>query len=86
MSRAENRHHRQRVIRNRIRKIKHKWSISYKCGSEEWLQKTAHGKDNPFTRCSCFMCQNAEQEHIENKRERKAAKQAIKLEESEDEE
>ena len=84
MSLAENRHHRQRVIRNRIRNIKCKWSTSYNHGDAKWLQKTAGGKDNPFTRCSCQMCQDSEHEHAENKRLRKAAKHSIKLEGGED--
>ena len=81
MSRAENRHHRQRVIRNRIKKIKCQWSCSASHGGLDWVVKTASGKDNPFTRCSCSMCQNAEQERAENKRKRKEAKQAIKEDE-----
>jgi hypothetical protein len=82
MSRAENRHHRQRVIKNRVRNLKAKWSWSSNLeGEKEWLLKTACGKDNPFTRCSCEMCSNSNTERAENKRERKLAKHRIKKEE-----
>ena len=79
MSRSENRHHRQRVIRNRVRKIKVKWRSSAK-GDPAWVQSTARGKDNPFTRCSCEMCQESEYHQAENRRDRKAAKQSTKNE------
>jgi hypothetical protein len=80
MSRAENRHHRQRVIKNRVKNIKAKWSLSSK-DNEEWVLKTACGKDNPFTRCSCEMCSNSSFERAGNKRERKLAKHKIKKDE-----
>ncbi len=80
MSRAENRHHKERVKKNRIREIKLKWTSSA-LHDPEWVLKQAQQKDNPFTRCSCQSCQNSVQEHSENKRERKAAKLSIKVEE-----
>ena len=83
MSRAENRHHKQRVVRNRIKKIKVKWRCSA-TNNEEWVIKTAKGKDNPFTRCSCWMCQDTEHEHAENKRDRKKAKHEVINTETED--
>ena len=83
MSRAENRHHKERVKKNRIRKIKVKWTSSA-MNDPEWVLKQAQKKDNPFTRCSCEMCQNSIQEHSENKRDRKAAKHSIKGEDLED--
>jgi hypothetical protein len=77
---AENRHHRVRVIKNRIRELKAKWHNSAKSGGQEWLEQTAKGKDNPFTRCSCEMCQGARQERDERRRERKQARLEVQRE------
>lgn len=80
MSRAENRHHRQRVIKKRIKEIKITWPSSCSICGPEWIIKQARQKDNPFTRCSCEMCTNKMRERAENKKERKLAKQVIKEE------
>jgi len=83
MSRAENRHHKERVKKNRIREIKLKWTFSA-LHDPEWVLKQAQQKDNPFTRCSCVSCQHALEERAGNRRERKAAKHVIKSEEVDD--
>jgi len=80
MSLSEKRHHKQRVIRNRIREIKLKWHNTAQ-HNPEWVIKTAKGKDNPFTRCSCYMCSNRIEEKLENRRIRRKAKQDIKNDE-----
>lgn len=80
MSRAENRHHKERVKKNRVREIKLKWTSSA-TNDPAWVIRQAQQKDNPFTRCSCASCQNAMEERSENRRERKAAKHSIKKEE-----
>ena len=77
MSRAENRHHKERVKKNRVREIKLKWTSSA-ANDPAWVIRQAQQKDNPFTRCSCQMCQNSIEERSGNKRDRKAAKHAIK--------
>ena len=79
MSRAENRHHKERVKKNRVREIKLKWTSSA-TNDPAWVIRQAQQKDNPFTRCSCEMCQNSIQERSENRRERKSAKHSIKKE------
>ena len=84
MSRAENRHHRERVIKNRIKTMKLAWPYSCSISGPDWVLKQARQKDNPFTRCSCASCQNAMEERAGNKRERKAAKHEIKEVDMED--
>lgn len=81
MSRAENRHHRERVIKNRVKTMKVMWPYSCSVSGPEWVAKQARQKDNPFTRCSCEMCSNRRAERAENRRERKEAKHKIKNEE-----
>lgn len=75
MSRAENRHHRRRVIKNRVRQVKAKWHRSAR--DTEWLHRTVRFKDNPFTRCSCEMCQESESNRANNRRCRKEAKRLV---------
>lgn len=77
MSRAQTRHHRERVIKNRIKKIKLKWRLSA-MNDTAWVESTAKAKTNPFTRCSCEMCQEPRSHKRENKRARKQARLIVK--------
>ena len=84
MSRAENRHHKERVIKNRIKTMKITWPYMCSKAGYEWVIQQAQQKDNPFTRCSCASCQHSSEERAENRRERKAAKLSIKIEKGDD--
>ena len=74
MSRAENRHHRKRVITNRVRQIKVRWQVD----DPKWILKTARHKTSPFTRCTCEGCTGNEEIKAENRRSRKAGRSAAK--------
>ena len=78
MSLPERRHHRWRVIQSRIRAIKERWGIAVQKWGEAWAIKQARRKTSPFTSCSCEGCQCSAEHHAGHKRERKAAKMALR--------
>lgn len=57
-NRAWRRSQRERVRTNRLERAKVLWSWSFR-NDPEWLVRSAlkWGKVNPFTQCSCNMCQ-----------------------------
>ena len=77
MSLAENRHHRWRIVNLRRSRLKNWWKDTA-THHPEWLEHNARMKTNPFTLCSCYMCQ--ENNRQKNKRARAKAKLEIKRE------
>ena len=78
MTLPERRHQRWRVIQARIRAIKERWKGTARRMGEAWIKSNARSKTNPFTSCSCEMCQGSAEHHAGHKRERRAAKLALR--------
>ena len=77
MSRAENRSQRQRIICKRRRDLLDRWKDTAK-RDPKWLERSAKGKTNPFLVCSCEGCSWSAHIRAQHKRERKAAKLALR--------